>query len=304
MSEHDPRSLEPTDRNHVERVTLSAVRIALGVEWLVNVGWKVPPDFGKTAGSGLFRYTTAAVDHPVFAPYSWAVRELVLPNFRLFGWLVLIVEAALGAFLLLGWNTRIWALIGVAQSTAIGLSVLHLPGEWPWSYYLMVLAHLCVFATASPPAGGLDRALPTAAGRRRAAVVLSGVAVLAGVAGLITILVDGGTTNIGWGAGELTLMAFSVAGAVLVILIGAIGYVALLADRPILFEVAAALGAAAVIFTLVAWRRGERNFLGADGRTLSFELMLAVGFAVLAAKRAPTTHVSDGLVHGAFDPGC
>ncbi len=285
MSEHDTHSIEPTDRNRVERVTLNAVRIGLGIMWLVNVGWKTPPDFGRTSGSGLFRYTTAAVDLPVFAPYSWVVREVVLPNFRLFGWIVLIVEAALGAFLLLGWKTRIWALIGVAQSAAIGLSVLHLPGEWPWSYYLMVLAHLAVFATGTPPAGGLDRALLTADGRRRAAALLSGVAVVAGVAGLITILVDGGTTNIGWDAGELTLMGFNYAGAVLLILIGATGFAALLADRPLLFSAAATLAAAAVIVTLMVWRRGQTNFLGADGRTLSFQLMLAAGFAVLAAKR-------------------
>lgn len=289
MSEHDAHSIESADRNRVERVTLNVVRVGLGIMWLVNVGWKTPPDFGKTSGSGLFRYTTAAVDHPVFALYSWAVREIVLPNFRLFGWLVLIVEAALGAFLLLGWKTRIWALIGVAQSAVIGLSVLHLPGEWPWSYYLMVLAHLAVFATAAPPAGGLDRALLTGPGRRNAAAVLSGAAVVAGVAGLITILIDGGPTNIGWDAGELTFMGFNVAGAILVIVIGAIGFSALLTSRPVLFSVAAACAAAAVVITLVVWRRGETNFLGADGRTLSFELMLAAGFAALASKPAPTT---------------
>ncbi|MEJ7583016.1 MAG: TQO small subunit DoxD [Acidimicrobiales bacterium] len=100
-----------------------------------------------------------AVEHPVFPPWSWFVREAILPNFSFFGWTVLIVEACLGAFLLFGLGTRFWALVGVAQSTAIGLSVAQTPNEWPWSYYLMVLAHLAIFATAAGRTIGLDGVL-------------------------------------------------------------------------------------------------------------------------------------------------
>ena len=271
----------PADRGRLERLVLSSVRIGLGLMWLVNVGWKVPPDFGESSGTGLFRFTRAAVEHQVFAPYAALVRNLVLPNFRLFGWLVLIVEASLGAFLLLGWRTRIWAFIGVAQSVAIGLSVLNLDHEWPWSYYLMVLAHLAVFATAKPPAGGLDRALLTEPGRRRGGAVLAAVAVVGGLGGLIAALIDGGATNLGWGGVELTLMRFNVAGALLILLIGTMAFAALLAERPRLLVAPAIMAAAGVVVTLVWWRRGETNVMGADGRTLSFELMLAVGFGVL-----------------------
>jgi thiosulfate dehydrogenase [quinone] large subunit len=273
------------DRGRLERLVLSSVRIGLGLMWLVNVGWKVPPDFGEASGTALFRFTRAAVDHEVFAPYATLVRNLVLPNFRLFGWLVLIVEASLGAFLLLGWKIRIWSLIGVAQSVAIGLSVLNLEHEWPWSYYLMVLAHLAVFATAAPPAGGLDRAVLTEPGRRQYCAVLAGVAVIGGLAGLIAALVDGGPSNLGWGGIELTLMRFNVAGAVLVIVTGILAFAALLAERPRWLIAPAVMAAAGVVASLAVWRRGEANFLGADGRSLSFELMLAVGFGVLATRR-------------------
>jgi len=80
----------------------------------------------------------------------------VLPNFTFFGWLVLLVEAALGAFLVIGLATRFWALIGIAQTVVIALSVLNAPHEWYWSYLLMLLVHVALFATAAGRYAGLD----------------------------------------------------------------------------------------------------------------------------------------------------
>lgn len=147
----------PTDR--FSRATMAGVRILLGLMWLQNVGWKLPPDFGREANRGLYKFVSFAVTHEVFAPYAWVVREMVLPNFILFGWMVLLAEASLGAFLLLGLNTRLWALIGVAQSVVIALSVLNAPDEWSWSYYLMIGAHIAIFATAAGRTFGLDGVL-------------------------------------------------------------------------------------------------------------------------------------------------
>ena len=57
----------------------------------------------------MYLSTTYAVSHQVFGPYAWLVDRLVLPNFTFFGWMVLLVEASLGAFLLIGLATRFWA---------------------------------------------------------------------------------------------------------------------------------------------------------------------------------------------------
>jgi thiosulfate dehydrogenase [quinone] large subunit len=144
-------------RSRVDRSLLAVLRIGVGLLWLQNVGWKIPPDFGRgDPPSGLYRFTGYAVEYEVFPPYAWFVDRVVLPNFTVFGWLVLLVEAALGAFLLIGLATRFWAVVGVAQTVAITLSVLNAPDEWVWSYLLMLLAHAAVFATAAGRYAGLD----------------------------------------------------------------------------------------------------------------------------------------------------
>jgi len=145
---------------------MAVIRIGVALMWLTNLNWKTPPNFGSDDGGGLFRYTNDAVTHPVFGPYSWAVREAVLPNFHAFGWGVLLVESALAAFLLLGLGTRLWGVIGAVQSLAIGLSVALAPDEWAWSYYLMVMANLSLVATGAGRTWGLDGIVrPLLAGR-------------------------------------------------------------------------------------------------------------------------------------------
>lgn len=145
--------------SRASRWLVAAARVAVALLWVQNVYWKVPPDFGERRNADLYRFTRDAVDHEVFAPYAFVVEHVVLPNFTLFGWLVLAVEASLGAFLLIGLATRLWALVGVAQTVAIVLSVLNTPNEWHWSYYLMIAAHLLLFAVAAGRVGGLDGVL-------------------------------------------------------------------------------------------------------------------------------------------------
>lgn len=142
------------------RASVALLRIGIGLLWIQNVDWKMPPDFGRgpTPG-GLFEFTNDAVTHPVFPPYSWVVEHLVLPHFVPFGWMVLLLEASLGGFLLVGLATRFWALVGLAQTLAITLSVLHAPNEWHWSYLLMLLAHITILGVAAGRCAGVDAVL-------------------------------------------------------------------------------------------------------------------------------------------------
>lgn len=55
----------------------------------------------------------------------------------------------------MGLATRFWAL--ALQSLAITLSVLNSPIEWHWSYFLMMMVHLAIFATAAGRSFGVCR---------------------------------------------------------------------------------------------------------------------------------------------------
>ena len=167
--------------------TIGGVRILAGLMWLANLHWKVPTDFGEANGGGLYKYVAAGADNAPLAPYRWALRELVLPNFQLFGWFTLISEAVVAALLLIGYRSRLVALAGAAMAVPIGLSVLYYPraDEWAWSYLLMIGLHLLLWAVPSGDHLGVDGVLAGAPARSGRAMRSTGiVAVVVGALGL------------------------------------------------------------------------------------------------------------------------
>jgi thiosulfate dehydrogenase [quinone] large subunit len=150
-------TVDPLASSRLSRALIVVLRVGVALLWIANLGWKDPPSFGQGANpSGLYAFTRDAVELPVFPPYSWVVSHVVLKAFPVFGWGVLFVETALGAFLLIGLATRFWALVGIVQTLAITFSVVRVPGEWVWSYLLMLLAHAAIVAVAAGRFGGLD----------------------------------------------------------------------------------------------------------------------------------------------------
>lgn len=149
-------SFPPTLGSLPTRITIAFVRVGVALLWMQNVAWKIPPDFGKSSNSGLWEWANKSIEYPVFPPYAWMVQNIVLPNFGFFGWIVLLIEGGLAAFLLVGFLTRLWAVVGLVETTAITLSVLNAPNEWHWSYYLMFFVHLMLIVTAAGRSFGVD----------------------------------------------------------------------------------------------------------------------------------------------------
>jgi len=197
----------------------------LGLMWLYNVSWKRAPDFGQSAGSGLFKFTSYAVSHPVLPPYSWVVEHLVLPHFQVFGWVVLAAETALAVLLLTGTWVRAAAAVGIAQSVAIALSVAFAPGEWPWSYWLMIGAHVVILFSSAGRVGSVEA---VRAGLSRGTWSLRVWGVLAVLVGLVAVA---GSLNdplaargydIGSSDLSVSLGSYNLLGGVLLLLTGAL----------------------------------------------------------------------------------
>jgi hypothetical protein len=126
------------------------LRWSAGLLWLSNVGWKVPPDFGRSGDEcrSLCRYMEEGIDHPVLPGSSWIFEHLLVPNLTAFGWTTVLLEATLAALLISGRHLRVAAILGIAQSAGIGLAVANADGEWYWSYGLMIALHLAILVTA------------------------------------------------------------------------------------------------------------------------------------------------------------
>ena len=307
------RTLSDAAQARASRIVIPIIRIIVGLLWLQNAGWKTPPDFGKRNGRGLFGYAQSAVTHEVFAPYAFFVKHVVLKNFTFFGWVTLFVEASLGAFLILGLHTRIWSLIGLGQSLAITFSVLHVQNEWPWSYYLMIAAHLSLFALDAGNHWGLDevrgRLRSQATAWQRPAVVVGAITTLVGALSFVKAGGHAFGASFGSYLGpaaaspkgyELSLITLNRRGALIVVLLGIVMLAAGLTKvRLALLGVTAVAGALAVLL-LFQFERNPKGvlvggFTGGNGSTFSFLLGLALtgavlgGLATIRSAKRPTS---------------
>ena len=174
----------------VERASgwvIGGARILAGLLWLANLHWKIPPTFGEDSGGGLYKYAESVTRNSTWAPFTWVTEKLILPNFRFFGWVTLVVEILLALLLLVGYRTRIVALVGAAWSVPILLSVIYFDGadEWSWSYLMMIGLHLLLFATDAGRHLGLDGVLGRGGvAAQRALTIVGSVAIGVGVLGL------------------------------------------------------------------------------------------------------------------------
>ncbi|MHA4854879.1 Rv1678 family membrane protein [Rhodococcus sp. MSC1_016] len=220
---------EPSPR--VSGAALTGLRVLVGLEWLYNVAWKTPPDFGRDSGGGLYGFTGAAVEHPVFPPFSWLVEHLVLPNFLVFAWLTLVVETVLAVLLLTGTLVRIAALLGIGQSLAICFSVAEAPNEWPWSYFMLIGIHVVLLCTWSTRYFAVDEVRAQAhrgSGPRAAAALLRTWGIILALLGVAAVIASFQTDRwaslggvVGYEDLEVGLGTYNLAGALAVLVVAA-----------------------------------------------------------------------------------
>ena len=140
---------------------LGLVRIAIGLLWFQQLLWKLPPDFGcgPSGNQGLCDWMQREIDHPLLPAYATFVRDLVLPNLGVLGWMVFLMEAAIAVSLLLGVLVRLGGLLGFGQATNLLIGLAAVPGEWYWTYVMLALFGLLFALTGAGRWLGLDRYL-------------------------------------------------------------------------------------------------------------------------------------------------
>lgn len=129
-------------------LVFAAARIAVGSYWLYEQHWKLPPDFGLHDPRGLMFAFEQSMRYPTVDLYRVVLQEVVVPHFHLFGWLLLLVEVAIGVSLVLGVWTRAAALLGVLQAVNLLVAQGRTP-EGPWVYVAILAANLAVLLMPS-----------------------------------------------------------------------------------------------------------------------------------------------------------
>ena len=121
----------------VRDVAIWLLRFIVGVMWWQQSLWKIPPNYG-----GLIYWMKQMVDHAAIPVQGELVARIVLPNIAIFGPLVYLTEVGIGISLMLGLCSRLGALAGVGMAVNLWLGLYSAPGEWPWTYFFLVVIQL------------------------------------------------------------------------------------------------------------------------------------------------------------------
>lgn len=120
------------------------MRVLTGCMWWQQTTWKIPPNY-----DGLTYFLKQMTAHAAIPLYGDFVGAIVLPNVRLFGPLVWGIEIVVAVSLLLGLWSRAGALIGLLMMLNLWLGLYSADGEWPWTYFMIVIVQ--VLFVIDPP---------------------------------------------------------------------------------------------------------------------------------------------------------
>ena len=138
------------EQRRVSHVTRWLCRLLIGAMWWQQTLWKLPPaytdrpntPFGTT---GLAYWMTQMGQHAAIPLQADFVNYIVLPHFYLFAPVVYALEVATAVSLLLGLGVRLFGILGALQILNLWLGLYSAPGEWPWTYFFLLVLQV-IFA--------------------------------------------------------------------------------------------------------------------------------------------------------------
>jgi hypothetical protein len=123
-------------------------RLIIGAMWWQQSLWKLPPyytdhpeqPFGDT---GLAYWMKLMGQHAAIPLQADFVNNVVLPpHFYWFAPVVYGLEVLTAVSLMLGIFVRLFGIIGALQILNLWLGLYSAPGEWPWTYFFLLLLML------------------------------------------------------------------------------------------------------------------------------------------------------------------
>jgi uncharacterized membrane protein YphA (DoxX/SURF4 family) len=127
------------------------VRFLIGAMWWQQSVWKAPPDF-----TGLHYWMEEMVKWASTPLQQWFVRDVVLEHYHFFAPQVYILEVLVALSLMIGLLTRLGALLGAVMAANLWLGLYRSPGEWPWSYFFLIIIQIMFLVQRPGRSLGLD----------------------------------------------------------------------------------------------------------------------------------------------------
>lgn len=151
-----------------------ACRFFIGAMWWQQSLWKLPPfytdhpdkPFGTT---GLAYWMGLMGKYAAVRLQADLVNTVVLPHFYLFAPIVYAAEVLTAVSLILGLSVRLWGVLGALQILNLWLGLYWAPGEWPWTYFFLLVLMLIFAVQRYGRALGLDAVIVHSLAVRRAA---------------------------------------------------------------------------------------------------------------------------------------
>jgi hypothetical protein len=149
-----------------------SVRLLIGAMWWQQSLWKLPPyytdqpqePFGTT---GLAYWMGLLGKHAAVPLQADFVNNIVLPHFYLFAPFVYAAEVATAISLILGCCVRLGGVIGALQILNLWLGLYSAPGEWPWTYFFLLLLMVSFALHHYGRSLGLDAIITSRLGQRQ-----------------------------------------------------------------------------------------------------------------------------------------
>ena len=137
------------------------LRFFVGCMWWQQSLWKLPPTYtDHPDGTGGLRYwVDKMVDGAAFQFHSDLVSSIVQPNFLLFAPIVYATEVFIGVALMTGTAVRLAGLLGAAMSINLWLGLYNTHGEWPWTYFFLIVVMLLFAIQRTGRSLGVDAML-------------------------------------------------------------------------------------------------------------------------------------------------
>src|SRR6266478_69076 len=142
---------------------LALIRILVGYLWFQQLFWKMPPDF-----RGLYPYIVRESQHTIIPGYGYILQHTFLAGctslstpagctaFVPLAACVWTAELLVSISLMFGLFTRFGAILATILSLQLYVGLAYSPGEWIWTYGMLVLLALFLVAVPAGRRLGVD----------------------------------------------------------------------------------------------------------------------------------------------------